>query len=102
MIHVIAVIELNPGSRDAFLKEFHELVPSVHAEHGCIEYGPAIDAVSDIAAQQNLGEDTVCVVEKWDDLPALESHLAAPHMTAYRERVQDYVRNVRLHILQPA
>lgn len=102
MIHVIAVIELNAGSRDAFLKEFHAIVPTVRAEQGCIEYGPAVDTATDIAAQSLLGEDAVCVVEKWENLDALKNHLAAPHMSAYRERVKDLIRNVRLHILQPA
>lgn len=102
MIHVIAVIELNPDSRDAFLQEFHAIVPTVRAEQGCIEYGPTVDTATGIAAQSLLGEDAVCVVEKWENLAALQDHLAAPHMTAYRERVKNFVRNVRLHILQPA
>ena len=102
MIHVIAVIQLNPGSREEFLNEFHEIVPTVRAEEGCVEYGPAVDTDTEISAQSPLGEDTVCVIEKWESLTALENHLAAPHMSAYRERVKNYVRNVRLHILQPA
>ena len=102
MIHVIAVIELNSGAREAFLNEFHQIVPTVRAEQGCIEYGPTGDAPTQISKQSPLGDDTVCVIEKWENLTALENHLAAPHMTAYRERIQDYVRNVRLHILQPA
>lgn len=102
MLHVIAIIELKPDSRDSFLKEFHAIVPTVQGEPGCIEYGPAIDATTEIPAQAALGPDTVCVVEKWESVAALESHLAAPHMADYRERVRDLVHNVRLHILQPA
>ncbi len=34
MIHVIATIELNPGTREAFLEEFRKLVPLVRAEAG--------------------------------------------------------------------
>ena len=44
MIHVIATVELNPGTRDKFLAEFRKIIPDVKAEAGCIEYGPAIDA----------------------------------------------------------
>ena len=44
MIHVIAVITAKPGMRDAILQEFRANMPAVHAEQGCIEYGPAIDA----------------------------------------------------------
>jgi quinol monooxygenase YgiN len=102
MLHVIAMIELHPDSRQLFLKEFHRIVPTVRDEAGCIEYGPAVDAATEIPAQTPLGPDTVSVIEKWESVAALEAHLAAPHMAAYRERVRDFVRSVRLHILQPA
>ncbi|MBI1830559.1 MAG: antibiotic biosynthesis monooxygenase, partial [Planctomycetes bacterium] len=46
MIHVIATITVKPGKRDAFLAEFHRIVPAVHAEAGCIEYGPSVDVAS--------------------------------------------------------
>jgi quinol monooxygenase YgiN len=102
MIHVIATIELNPGTRDAFLAEFHKLVPRVHAEAGCIEYGPAIDVACGAAAQPPLRENVVVVVEKWADLAALDAHSKAPHMNAYRPKVKDFVKTVTLHVLQPA
>lgn len=102
MLHVIAIIELNPDSREPFLREFHAIVPTVRAESGCIEYGPAVDASTEIRAQSPLGPDRVCVIEKWKDAAALEAHLAAPHMAAYRQRVAGYVRGVQLHVLRPA
>ena len=102
MIHVIATIEVKPGKRDAFLAEFHKLMPKVHAEKGCIEYGPALDAKTDIKAQIPLRGDVVTIVEKWESLKALQAHLAAPHMGEYREAVKDIVKGVTLQILQPA
>ena len=42
MIHVLAIITAKPGMRSVILKEFHANMPAVHAENGCIEYGPAI------------------------------------------------------------
>ena len=102
MIHVIAVIELAPGSRSNFLRELHGIVDDVRNEEGCIEYGPAVDAATEIPQQQAIGEECVTVVEKWRDLDALRAHLQAPHMTAYRERVKSFVKQVRLHILEPA
>lgn len=97
---VLARIELNPGCRDAFLLEFAQLMPSVHAEEGCIEYAPAIDLPSPLPRQALLGEDVVMIVEKWSTLPALQAHLVAPHMTPYRERVKDLVRDTQLTLLQ--
>jgi quinol monooxygenase YgiN len=102
MIFVIATIDLRPGTRGAFLDEFRKLVPLVRAEAGCVEYGPAVDVASGIAAQPPVRDDTVVVVEKWVDLPALQAHLTAPHMADYRTRVKDYVAAVRLQVLQPA
>lgn len=64
MIHVIATIELAPGKREAFLTEFRKLVPLVHQEAGCLDYGPTIDVASGIAAQAPPRNDVVTVVEK--------------------------------------
>jgi quinol monooxygenase YgiN len=102
MVHVIATITARPGRRKELLAEFYKLVPQVHAEAGCIEYGPAIDVDSGLDAQQRVGDDSFLVIEKWESLPHLHDHLAAPHMAAYRERVEDLVGSVTLNILQPA
>lgn len=102
MIHVIATIEVAPGQREAFLKEFRHLVPQVRAEAGCLEYGPAVDVTTGIAAQGTPRENVVTVVEKWSDLDALRAHLVAPHMEAYRPRVKHLVRSTTLQVLEPA
>jgi quinol monooxygenase YgiN len=101
MIHVIATIELAPGTRDAFLAEFRKLIPDVRAENGCIEYGPAIDAQTDIPTQAKIGHDKVVIVEKWENLAALKAHSVAPHMQAYRGKVKEFVRGMELRVLEP-
>lgn len=102
MVHVIATISARPGRRAQLLAEFHKLVPQVHAEAGCIEYGPAVDVDSGLDAQQRVGDDSFLVIEKWESLQHLHDHLAAPHMGEYRERVKDLVSSVTLMVLQPA
>ena len=102
MIHVIATVELNPGTRDKFLAEFHKLIPDVKAEAGCIEYGPTIDAQTDIAIQFKVGADRVVIIEKWESVAALKAHAVAPHMQAYRARVKDFVKGMELRVLSPA
>lgn len=102
MIHVIATITIKPGQRDAFLAEFHRIVPMVHAEAGCIEYGPTVDVASGLAMQGTPREDVAVIVEKWASLDALKAHTQAPHMADYRVRVKDLVVSVQLQILQPA
>ncbi len=100
MIHVIAKIHTVPGKRDAFVTEFHKLVPLVLEEEGCVEYGPTVDAVTDLDAQQKAGENVTVIIERWESLDALKAHLGADHMTAYRERVKDLVENTVLEVYE--
>lgn len=102
MIFVIATIELKEGQRDAFLQEFHRIVPKVLDEVGCLEYGPAVDAATDITAQTPLRENVVAIIEQWDSVEALKAHLVAPHMVEYRPRVKDMIVRTQLQILEPA
>jgi quinol monooxygenase YgiN len=102
MIHVIATIQVAPGTRAAFLEQFRAVMPHVLAEEGCIEYGPAVDVHTTLAIQEPVRDDVVVVVEKWDSVEALLAHTKAAHMADYRTRVKDYVVVVSLQILQPA
>ena len=102
MIHVIATVELQPGTRDKFLAEFRKVIPDVLKDNGCIEYGPAVDAETDIAIQAKVGADRVVIIEKWESVPALKAHGVAPHMQAYRARVKEYVKGMELRVLAPA
>lgn len=102
MIFVVATIEIAEGKRDAFLHEFHRVMPAVLKEEGCIEYGPAIDVDTLIPAQDDPRPNVVVVMEKWESIEALEDHLIASHMIEYRERVKELVNNVNLQVLEPA
>jgi quinol monooxygenase YgiN len=101
MIHVLAIIDLRPETRDRFLEEFRGIVDEVRAEAGCIEYGAAVDLPTDLPAQPPERPDVAVIVEKWSDLDALRAHLVAPHMKAYRERVKPYVVKSTLKVLTP-
>ncbi|HZZ71209.1 MAG TPA: putative quinol monooxygenase [Pirellulales bacterium] len=102
MVHVIAAIEIAPGRRDDFLESFRRLMPTVHAEAGCGEYGPTVEIDSGLSLQPPVRENVVVICEQWESLAALHTHLAAPHMTAWREEVKDLVRAVTLQVLEPA
>ncbi|MEM8866576.1 MAG: putative quinol monooxygenase [Planctomycetota bacterium] len=101
MIHVIATLKVDPARRAEFLTAFRELTPKVLAEEGCLQYVAATDTPTSIAAQQLAGEDTVMVVEKWSSVAALEAHLDAPHMHAFREQSAEMTRGVTLQVLKP-
>ena len=102
MIHVVAVITAKPGQRSAILGHFHANIPAVHAEDGCIEYGPVVDAPNGSPSQAKYGEDTFVVIEKWASMEALAAHAAAPHMKAYAEKTRDMIANRAVHILTAA
>ena len=102
MIHVVAVITAKPGKREEILKHFRANMAAVHAEKGCIEYGPAIDADPALSFQAKYGPDTFLAIEKWESMDALKAHAAAPHMKAYGEKVKELVAGRAVHILQPA
>jgi quinol monooxygenase YgiN len=99
MIHVLAIITAKPGQRGALLQAFKAIVPTVHGEAGCIEYGPVVDVDG---ADPAFGPDTFVVVEKWESLDALKAHAAAPHMTAYGQKTKDLVAKRAVHVLTDA
>jgi quinol monooxygenase YgiN len=99
MIHVLAIITAKPQQRAALLAAFKAIVPTVHAEAGCIEYGPVIDVDG---ADPAFGPDTFVVVEKWESMAALKAHSMAPHMVAYGAKTKDLVAKRAVHVLAPA
>jgi quinol monooxygenase YgiN len=100
MLHVLAIITTKPGKRSEVLKLFNANVPTVRAEAGCIEYGPAIDA--DGLGQAMFGPDTFVAIEKWESAEALAAHAKAPHMAAYAAKVTPMIANRAIHVLAPA
>ncbi len=101
MIHVSASIRVKPGSRSEFIEIFKSNISHVKAEEGCIDYAPTVDIITDIPPQI-MDENVVTIIEKWESLEALKTHLTAPHMLSYREKVKDIVENVSIKVLQEA
>ncbi|HEU20181.1 MAG TPA: antibiotic biosynthesis monooxygenase [Deltaproteobacteria bacterium] len=102
MIYVIATVTVIKGKRTDFLEEFRKVLPLVHKEAGCIEYGPTIDVNTGIPAQKLVRDNVITIMEKWESIEALQAHLTAPHMTVYRTRVKDLVVSTAIRILRPA
>ena len=102
MIHVIAIITTKPGKRSEVLGHFRANVPAVHAEKGCIEYQPVVDADGFGSFQTKAGPDTFVVIEKWATADDLKAHSAAPHMAAYGAKVKDMLANRVIHIFENA
>lgn len=102
MIHLVALLTAKPGQREALLAEFRQVMPKVHAEDGCIEYQPAIDAAGFDKVTTALGPDSFAVIEKWASAEALRAHMKAPHMADYAARTRDMIASRVLHILTGA
>ena len=99
MIHVVAIITAKPGKREEILEAFRANVPAVHAEQGCVEYGPAIDAEGIGGFQTKFGPETFVVLEKWESPDALKAHATAPHMAAYAAKTKDLIASRVIHVL---
>ena len=102
MIHVVAIITAKPGQRETILEHFRANVPAVHAEDGCIEYGPAIDTEGVGALQTPFGPDSFVVLEKWESLDHLKAHGASAHMKAYAAKTKELIASRVIHVLSPA
>ena len=101
MIHVLAYFNANPGKRDALLAAFHKIMPTVHAEKGCLYYVPAVDAPGLGGDPTKLGRDSFVVVEHWNSLADLEAHAAAPHMAKFFATTKDLTANFVVHLVAP-
>jgi quinol monooxygenase YgiN len=99
MITVIASIAIKEGKLSDYLRILKANVPLVRNEKGCIEYVPATDFETGLAAQI-LDKNIVTILEKWESLDALNAHLASPHMLDYREKVKDIVVRVSIKVLR--
>ena len=102
MIHVIAIITAKPGKRADVIAAFQKIVPVVHKENGCIEYGAAMDAEGMGSVQTKFGPDTYLVIEKWASAAALAAHSSAAHMAEFREKTKDLIQSRVIHVLSPA
>ena len=98
MINVIASIHIKEGRLSEFIKIFKSNIPKVLEEKGCIEYVPTIDVPTGLPLQE-LDNNVVTIIEKWDSLEDLQAHLSAPHMLAYKEKVKDIVDKLSLKVL---
>lgn len=101
MINVIASVHVKDGRLSEFIKLFKSNVPNVLAEKGCIGYTPMIDIPTGLPPQE-LNNNVVTVIEKWNSLDDLQAHLSAPHMIEFRKKEEDLVDRVSLKVLKEA
>jgi quinol monooxygenase YgiN len=101
MINVIATVHVKKGKVQEFIKLFKGIVPKVKAEKGCIDYFPAVDIKTGLPPQE-LDENTVTIIERWESVDDLMTHITAPHMAAHMEKEKDLVEKASIKILKEA
>jgi len=70
-VHLLVLIEVQPGKRQQQLEAYQRLKPLVLAEPGCLQYDLFADASN---------ENKFVLVEHWASQAALDAHDLAPHM----------------------
>ena len=101
MINVIASVQIKEGLLSDFIELFKSNIPNVLAEKGCIEYAPTIDIPTGFPPQE-LNENVVTIIEKWDSLEDLQAHMSAPHMVEFQKKEKRFVDKVSLKVLKEA
>jgi len=77
---VVVLFRARPGGREDAEAAFAEMMPATHAEEGCIRF----------ALHRVPGDpERFVLVERWASRAALDEHLAAPHLAAFRARGAD-------------
>ena len=99
MIHVIASIQIKDGQLSNFVEIFKSNIPNVLEEKGCIEYVPTVDVPVGLPPQE-LNSNVVTIIEKWDGIEDLMTHLSAAHMLAYREKTKTLVKKMSVKVLK--
>ncbi|MDD0844872.1 putative quinol monooxygenase [Pseudomonas sp. Gutcm_11s] len=99
MIEVITQISCQPGQRQAVLEALLANQARVQGEVGCIAYRPLQDAAAGLP-EQVMDADELLVHEQWQSLKHLQAHLASPHVQEFQRDTAQWVREVRLRVLQ--
>ena len=103
MLTIVAEVCTHPGQqhRDAVLALFREVMPAVLNEPGCYGYTPMLDSRAGLDFQ-STNPDSVMMIEKWQDLAALQAHREAPHMVEFHRRANAHISGIRVRILEDA
>ena len=101
MIYLVVSVRVKAGKLQEFLELFGSVAPLVREEKGCVQYVAATDFDSGLPPQV-FEKDVVTILEKWEDLEALQNHLAAPHMAVYFKKEKGLTGGSSIKILKEA
>lgn len=102
MISVFAVMTAKVGKKQQILEIARANLAAVRAEQGCHEYRLVEDVRQAGSFQKELGEYSFAFIEQWENMAALEAHLATPHMQVYGEKTKDLLDDSAIYVMQSA
>ena len=100
-VWVLCRFDLRPeADKAAYIAQTEEILGTVRAEDGCLEYRLLGDAVTDWEKPQRFGDRTLWMLEKWTSVEALRAHLETPHMKAFGPKVRPFRAASTFHVLE--
>jgi quinol monooxygenase YgiN len=91
MISIVAKFTVNAGEEKKFVELVNQLGEASRAEAGCIEYILHKDV------QKSL---TYCIIEKWKDQAAIDSHNSTSHFTSIVPKIIE-IAKAEIDVYQP-
>ncbi|WP_439815151.1 putative quinol monooxygenase [Zavarzinia sp. CC-PAN008] len=92
MIHVIATLQIRPGTLETILPAARACIAATRREAGCIAY----DLHASVTDPQ-----TLVFVEVWERREDLTAHSKQPHLAAWREASSPHLVSRRIQIIHP-
>ena len=80
MIIVTATITAKPGERDNIIIKSLNLIESTRLESGCISYN---------LYANTEGDDILLMLEQWENLEVLETHMQTEHFKAFGVAIEN-------------
>jgi quinol monooxygenase YgiN len=93
-VMVVVLSRAKPGRGDDAEAAFRALAEVTHDEEGCLLF-----ALHRVPAEP----DRLVLIERWTSREALDAHLAAPHLVAFREGSVDlWAHPAEILLVEPA
>jgi quinol monooxygenase YgiN len=98
MIHVIASITARDSMREIVEKAFREILSTVRAKPGCIQYELAVNFPSGFPGQPPYDDNELLIVEEWTDLDHLRAHMEDPKYRAWYVEIWPFVSKASMRV----
>ncbi len=85
---IVAHIRCTPDKVEAVKAELEGLVPTTRSEAGCLQYD---------LHQDNEDPAHFMFYENWESRELWQAHIAAPHITAYRQATEGAIVEFTIH-----